>query len=165
MRAACWIACWLRCQASVGLPLRADDGDGDQPVDVLADDLPDAPLDLGLGLVVAAAEPVAHALELLFCLRQRALARGGDLGLLLGGVDVGDAEALAARRSRDPRAPSRVSAPRYLVRSFAGSRRSRSATCGSARSAPGPSSAAGSARAKPVSARSGTMNRRPARSI
>ena len=66
------------------LALAGGDRDGDQPVDVGADDLPDAPLDLDLGLVVAAAEPVAYALELLFCLRQRAFARVGDLRVLLG---------------------------------------------------------------------------------
>jgi len=60
------------------------DGDGDQPMDVLADDLPDAPLDLSGGLVVAPAEPVADPGELVFGLLQRALAGGGDLARLLG---------------------------------------------------------------------------------
>jgi hypothetical protein len=44
------------------LALRGVNCDGDQPLDVLADDLPDAPLDLRLGLVVAAAEPVGDSL-------------------------------------------------------------------------------------------------------
>ena len=59
------------------------DLDGDQPVDVGADDLANAPLDLGLGLVVAAAEPALHAGELLLGLGEGALSGGGDLlGLL-----------------------------------------------------------------------------------
>ena len=75
------------------LALGGADADGDQPLDVLADDLPDAALDLGLGLLVAPAEPALDALELLLGLGQRPLSGGGDLRVLLAGVDVGDAEA------------------------------------------------------------------------
>ena len=38
------------------------DGDGDQPLDVGGDDLPDTPLDLDTGLVLAAAQAVADSL-------------------------------------------------------------------------------------------------------
>ena len=76
-----------------GLAVAGGGGGADQPFDVGSDDPGDAGLDLLAGLVVAPAEPVLDALQLLFGLAQRALAGGGGLALLLGGVDVGDAEA------------------------------------------------------------------------
>jgi hypothetical protein len=78
---------------SGGLAGARGDLDADQPGDVGADDLADAPLDLGLGLVVAPAEAACDAAELLFGLGERALPGGGELARVFGGVDVGDAEA------------------------------------------------------------------------
>ena len=77
----------------MGLPLRVAVVVLISPSMLGADDPRDAGLDLLAGLVVAPAEPVLDALQLLFGLAQRALAGGGGLALLLGGVDVGDAEA------------------------------------------------------------------------
>src|SRR5450755_3778232 len=68
-----------------GLAVAGGGARRDQPFDVGGDDPRDAFLDLLAGLVVAPAEPVLDALELLFCLAQRALAGGGGLALLLPG--------------------------------------------------------------------------------
>ena len=91
--AAAAIAWWSRVQVSVGLPLRVAVVIRDQLFDVGVEDPRDSGVDLFAGLVVAAAEPVVDALQLLLGLGQRTLAGGGDLALLLGGVDVGDAQA------------------------------------------------------------------------
>src|SRR6266540_327963 len=55
------------------LALAGCDPDDEQPLDVLADDLPDTPLDLGLGLVVAAAQPALDARKLRLGFLERAL--------------------------------------------------------------------------------------------
>ena len=65
-----------------GLGVAGAGGGGDQPLDVGGDDPRDAGVDLFAGLVVAAAEPVADALELLLGCGEGALAGGGDLAVL-----------------------------------------------------------------------------------
>jgi hypothetical protein len=67
--------------------------DVDEVGEPAREDLRDAAVDLCFGLVVAAAEAVADPFELLLGAAERPLAGGLDLALLLGGVDVGDAEA------------------------------------------------------------------------
>ena len=64
-------------------------GDGDQPGDVLTDDLRDAGVDLGAGLVVAPAEAVADPGEVGFDLAEGTFAGLGDRGGFLAGPDVG----------------------------------------------------------------------------
>jgi hypothetical protein len=55
---------------------------GNQPFDVGCDDPGDACFDLFAGFVVAAAEPVFDALELLFGFGERPLAGGGGFAVL-----------------------------------------------------------------------------------
>ena len=64
--------------------------DADEVLEVPGEDPCDPGVDLPAGSVVRAAEPVADVLELFFGLDERALAGGGDLAALLGGVDPRD---------------------------------------------------------------------------
>ena len=119
------IASWLRCQVRVGFPLRVVTVASIRPV-TLRRGSGRSSLDLVAGLVVAAAESVADALERVLGLRQRAFAGVGDLGRLLGGVDVRDAQRQRRRVSLGGDLPV---AQRALVavRSSAGRFASRSA--------------------------------------
>ena len=92
VRAAAVIASWSRQKVSVGLSAARAGGDADEGFGLAAEDLRDARVDLAAGLVVAPAEAALHARERVLGLGQRALSGGGDLALLLGGVDVGDAQ-------------------------------------------------------------------------
>ena len=84
----------------MGLPARVAVVTVDQACDGAGEDLGDARVDLLAGLVVAPAEAALDARERVLGLGQRALAGGGDLARLLGGVDVGDAQRERLRRSR-----------------------------------------------------------------
>ena len=65
-----------------GLAVAGAGGAADQPFDVGGDDPRDALVDLRAGLVVAAAEPVFDALQLLLGLREGTLAGGGRFAVL-----------------------------------------------------------------------------------
>ena len=92
VRAAAAIASWSRAKVSVGRPARVAVVTVIRPLDGAGEDLRDARVDLAAGLVVAPAEAALDARERVLGLGQRALAGGGDLALLFGGVDVGDAQ-------------------------------------------------------------------------
>src|SRR5205823_6239874 len=69
--------------------------DLDEVLDGADQDLGDAAVELLAGLVVAPAEAASHPLELVLGSPERALACRFDLAFLLGGVDVGQPEAVA----------------------------------------------------------------------
>ena len=146
------------------LPVAGGDGDVDQAGDVDPDDLPDPTFDLRLGLVVPAAQSVAHPLQRVLGLHQRALAGVRDLGRLLGGVDVRDAQLQRRVRVAARDLPVTQRALEHGPLAWPGvSLHAR------ARTEPGaapswPTSARNRSR-NPALARSGTTNRTPAWSI